>query len=1284
MTLDNTPDSSSTTSQDAVPPKKPARRRVTRTASAPGAQDAATETAKPAAVQITLPAVKTPAQPAATSPEAPTGSLGIELPTAESSPRRSRRVVRATTAPTTTTAPAPAPADQATSAPAPEKKSAPEKPAAEKPAAEKPATTAAAKASTADAPTEAPRRGGKRGAAARAAASDAPVLDVLSELGLKPAAEAPAEKPARARRTRKPVAEPVEAAQAEVPAAPAADESPATGEEPAPAATRRRAPRATRSATAQAAPEAAPVEQATHAPGEDAAPTEKAPARRRRATSKSAPVEDAPVVAEAPAETAPRTRSRRATTAATASPEAAPSVETPAASPAATGGGSAAPRLATTALLFQAPDPAAAPRRPRRAVRPTTSPAEGLSFAGARSADEPPAETVRSELAPEQAPVAEQARTEQAQAEQSVAEQPAEAPARTRGGRGRSARRSAGAPSSSPTPTPAPVAEAPADETVEQERAVEVALVGADLAAVEEIALIEAELVAEGVEIPTDAFEADDIELDIEEQAADEDDEHGAPRRRRRRGGRGRRSRGGDARAEDEGGDESADERSEQAAGSSAGDAGEVDQQDDEHAEEQQDDHADEHDGEEGSGSSRRRRRRRRGGRAEGGESVSVSSSTRTRTRERSGGTSSDEVTALKGSTRLEAKRQRRREGRDAGRRRQIITEAEFLARRESVERSMIVREKNGRTQIAVLEDGVLVEHYVSQQSQVSMAGNVYLGRVQNVLPSMEAAFIDVGKGRNAVLYAGEVNWDAVGLDGQPRRIEQALKSGDSVLVQVTKDPIGHKGARLTSQITLAGRYLVFVPGGGMTGISRKLPDTERARLKKILREVVPEGSGVIVRTAAEGASEDELRADVERLQSQWEAIEKKAKSASAPALLQGEPDLAIRVVRDIFNDDFSSLVVSGDNAWNEISSYVAELAPDLKERVSRWTSEKDAFAAHRVDEQLAKGMDRKVWLPSGGSLVIDRTEAMTVVDVNTGKFTGSGGTLEETVTRNNLEAAEEIVRQLRLRDIGGIIVIDFIDMVLESNRDLVLRRLVECLGRDRTKHQVAEVTSLGLVQMTRKRVGQGLVEAFSETCDHCNGRGFIVHTDPIEKSGGSNNGGGHQHAPAPAAAQDEPAEQESTRSRSRRKRATKEVAPATPAVPVLPEVTSEAREAVKATLATIAAAAAHAHEHDDVAPVEETVVAEAEVTEVDATDAAAPAPAADEPEVAEAAEVEAVGVETVLTDAESTPGAPEVADATEQFPDEQASADEQAPGEAAPTADVSAAVASDGEAQTD
>ncbi len=457
-----------------------------------------------------------------------------------------------------------------------------------------------------------------------------------------------------------------------------------------------------------------------------------------------------------------------------------------------------------------------------------------------------------------------------------------------------------------------------------------------------------------------------------------------------------------------------------------------------------------------------------------------------------------DDVRSVKGSTRLEAKKQRRREGRETGRRRPpIVTESEFLARRESVERSMVVRQRKDRTQIAVLEDGVLVEHYVNRSSHQSYVGNVYLGKVQNVLPSMEAAFVDVGKGRNAVLYAGEVNFDVSGLEGQPKRIESALKAGQSIIVQVTKDPVGHKGARLTSQVSLPGRYLVYVPGASMTGISRKLPDTERNRLKAILKKVMPENAGVIVRTAAEGAAEEELARDVTRLAAQWEAIEKKAKTASAPALLYGEPDLTIRVIRDVFNEDFGKLVVSGDEAWDVVDEYVKYVAPHLAERVTRWQGNRDAFAEYRIDEQLAKALERKVWLPSGGSLVIDKTEAMTVVDVNTGKFTGQGGNLEETVTRNNLEAAEEIVRQLRLRDVGGIVVIDFIDMVLESNRDLVLRRLLECLSRDRTKHQVAEVTSLGLVQMTRKRVGAGLLEAFSTPCECCNGRGVILTFDP-------------------------------------------------------------------------------------------------------------------------------------------------------------------------------------------
>ncbi|MBX3193478.1 MAG: ribonuclease E/G [Microbacteriaceae bacterium] len=520
-------------------------------------------------------------------------------------------------------------------------------------------------------------------------------------------------------------------------------------------------------------------------------------------------------------------------------------------------------------------------------------------------------------------------------------------------------------------------------------------------------------------------------------------------------------------------------------------------------------------------GAASRRRNRRRSG--EGPREGDDAPNTTVRVRQpRKQPEPITEPQRVKGSTRLEAKKQRRRDGRDAGRRRPVITEAEFLARRESVDRVMVVRSKFDRIQIGVLEDGVLVEHYVARAADASLIGNVYLGRVQNVLPSMEAAFVDIGRGRNAVLYSGEVDWEAAQAaaesDGnkgqQARRIELALKPGDRVLVQVTKDPVGHKGARLTSQVSLPGRYLVYVPNGSMNGISRKLPDTERARLKKILKEVLPDDAGVIVRTAAEGATEEQLTLDVNRLTTQWAEISRAVETQQAPALLHSEPDLLVKIVRDVFNEDFQKLVVAGDDAMETISGYLAAVAPDLAERLERYEGEADAFDEYRVSEQIEKALDRKVWLPSGGSLIIDRTEAMTVIDVNTGKFVGSGGNLEETVTKNNLEAAEEIVRQLRLRDIGGIIVVDFIDMVLESNRDLVLRRLVECLSRDRTKHQVAEVTSLGLVQMTRKKLGLGLLESFSETCEVCAGRGIIVHHDPVfkhrpqqEQGGGSSRG---------------------------------------------------------------------------------------------------------------------------------------------------------------------------------
>ena len=575
------------------------------------------------------------------------------------------------------------------------------------------------------------------------------------------------------------------------------------------------------------------------------------------------------------------------------------------------------------------------------------------------------------------------------------------------------------------------------------------------------------------------------------EVATDEDSDGDTGARRRRRGGRGRRRGGRDAGDTTEDRDVDTDE---------VLDAGEISE-----------------DGEDSQTSTPRRRRRRRakGDGVTPGETIEEDGViTVVKVREpRERKVREDQPTRPDRSDRGGRNRSRSdrggrnrndREPRDFVRRRgTVITESEFLGRRENVDRQMLVRQAGDRTQIAVLEDKIMVEHYVNRNSNISYVGNVYLGKVQNVLPSMEAAFVDIGKGRNAVLYAGEVNWDTAGLaDGAPRKIEHVLKTGQSVLVQVTKDPIGQKGARLTSQISLPGRYLVYVPSGEMSGISRRLPDQERSRLKTILKNLIPEDAGVIVRTASEGATEEELERDVIRLKAQWEDIEKKSQESgtNAPALLYSEPDLTVRVIRDIFNEDFNKLIVQGDQAWEDINNYLGHIAPELTAKIEKWTGTRDLFVENRIEEQLAKAFDRKVYLPSGGSLVIDRTEAMIVIDVNTGKFIGKGGNLEETVTKNNLEAAEEIARQLRLRDMGGIVVIDFIDMTLESNRDLVLRRLVESLGRDRTKHQVAEVTSLGLVQMTRKRVGQGLIEAFSTTCESCGGRGIHIHSEPVTK----------------------------------------------------------------------------------------------------------------------------------------------------------------------------------------
>ena len=704
---------------------------------------------------------------------------------------------------------------------------------------------------------------------------------------------------------------------------------------------------------------------------------------------------------------------------------------------------------------------------------------------------------------------------------------------------------------------------------------------------------------------------------DVKEAAADE--ATGAARKRRRRGrrGRGGGGGGGGARATDgdddespEGDDAEADGATESSDGGDSDEAGE------------------------GSSSARRRRRRRRssGGGADASEDDPPN--TVVHVRDTRADSDDDGVRGVKGSTRLAARSQRRRDGRDTNRRRpSILTEAEFLARREAVDRVMAVRQNGDRTQIAVLEDNVLVEHYVTRASATSYVGNVYLGRVQNVLPSMEAAFVDIGKGRNGVLYAGEVNWDAAGLEGKSRAIENAMKSGDVVLVQVTKDPVGHKGARLTSQVSLPGRFLVYVPGGGMTGISRRLPDTERHRLKAILKKIVPEDAGVIVRTAAEGASEEDLTRDVERLQAEWASIQAKAqKTGSAPTMVHGEPDLAIRVVRDVFNEDFKKMTVQGDGAWTEIEDYITGVAPDLAERVSKHVGTVDLFRELRVDEQLQKALDRKVYLPSGGSLVIDRTEAMTVIDVNTGKFVGSGGNLEQTVTRNNLEAAEEIVRQLRLRDVGGIIVIDFIDMVLESNRELVLRRLTECLGRDRTKHQVAEVTSLGLVQMTRKRLGEGLLEAFSETCEHCHGRGVIIHTEPVDRSNGGSG-------------DDERATKQGNR---RRRGGAKAPAESVEAVPAL---SPEQRQQTLAAMATIHRAA---HPDDELdLQLDDGLEADALIS-LAASDSDALAALAEAEVSADESEFEAVA----LSDSPTEPEQPELQQAA--LPADEQSADEQ------------------------
>jgi ribonuclease E len=409
----------------------------------------------------------------------------------------------------------------------------------------------------------------------------------------------------------------------------------------------------------------------------------------------------------------------------------------------------------------------------------------------------------------------------------------------------------------------------------------------------------------------------------------------------------------------------------------------------------------------------------------------------------------------------------------------------------------MVITEHGERDQIAVLEENTLVQHYVTRRGSHSMVGNVYLGRIQNVLPGMEAAFVDIGRGRNGVLYAGEVNYAPEDLEGgRPPRIERVLKSGQAVMVQVTKDPMGGKGARLTAQVSLPGRFLVLAPDQDVSGISRRLSDDARKRLKSILNKVKPKQHGVIVRTAAEGASEEEITQDLERLIVLWEQIQKTAKKVKAPDVLYEEPELTVRVVRDLFTDEeFRGLVTDSDRVYDKVMEYVRDVAPDLASKVTLHRGPLSAFEEHRIVEQIHKALDRKVWLPSGGYLIIEQTEAMTIVDVNTGKAVGKTN-LEETVLTTNLEAAREVARQLRLRDIGGIIVIDFIDLLLEQNKRKVEDTMREALAIDKTRSQVFEIGPLGIMQITRKRVSGGLVDSFSETCPQCEGRGIIVTYD--------------------------------------------------------------------------------------------------------------------------------------------------------------------------------------------
>ncbi len=437
-----------------------------------------------------------------------------------------------------------------------------------------------------------------------------------------------------------------------------------------------------------------------------------------------------------------------------------------------------------------------------------------------------------------------------------------------------------------------------------------------------------------------------------------------------------------------------------------------------------------------------------------------------------------------------------------------IELDEEELAKRRGAQRDgkavgryqMMVHVEAGVTHIAVLEGRSLVEHYVARPSDdvYQIHGNIYVGRVENVLPGMEAAFVDIATPKNAVLYRSDITWDPDDMEGlakgeQPR-IEQVLSDKQTILCQVTKNPIAHKGARLTQEVSIPGRFVVFVPNSNTVGISKRLPDSERKRLRKILEKARPEGHGLIVRTAAEGITAEEIQRDVRHLAIQWNEIAQMAQGQNSPRLLYREPNMAVRMIREEFNADFRSVLINDVELHEEIRSYAETVAPALAERVTLYDPDDQLpmFERFHVTEQLAKALDRKVWLPSGGSLIVESTEALTVIDVNTGKNVGSSS-LEETVLDNNLEAADEIARQLRLRDIGGIIVIDFVDMEVKANRDQVVKRLKAALGRDKTRTQVFPISELGLVQMTRKRIGEGLLESVATRCDHCDGRGLIV-----------------------------------------------------------------------------------------------------------------------------------------------------------------------------------------------